>query len=106
MAKYISDRPYQPKNLMDIQIWEEQVRTAVMHLESNTEIMAALRKFYVGLQEKYTFSIDPIDLQSFEDQIGDMISDSKLQKARCELLLRITSDRKELVSFIHRVSSS
>jgi hypothetical protein len=73
-----------------------------MTKESNSDVMSALRKFYVDLRKNRMFPVElkkgsANDFQLFTDRIEKIIEEFKLHISRAKLLEKIISDRKELV---------
>lgn len=73
-----------------------------MVLESNTDVLKSIRKFYHVLVDRKDFP--PIlkdacdeDLRNFILQLDEIINDFNMQISRAKLLVNIISDRKELV---------
>lgn len=74
---------------------------AIMVLEANANVLTSLRKFYEGLVKTNDFPLKQTcldDVVDFASQVNDMIYDANMQILRTKLLLRITTDRKSLVS--------
>jgi len=75
-----------------------------MVLEANTDVLTALQKYYEGLLPKRPFSDEKDRLEcaeavmKFAAQVNEMIDNSRMQVSRAKLLVRITADRKTLVS--------
>lgn len=74
-----------------------------MVLEANVDVMKSLCKFYIDLKTNRHFPKrlkDECgeDIQAFVAQVEDMIYDLKMQIARATVLVKITNDRKEIVS--------
>lgn len=93
---------YIPRNLQDLQRWEDKTNEVIMVLEANVDVMSSLCRFYDRLKDNRDFSLrgDCSDeIISFVSQVDDMISNFKMQIARARLLVKITTDRKALVSF-------
>ena len=91
---------YQPRDVQDLHLWTDQVNEAVMVLESNADVMESLRQYYSGLKDNADFPLRTTcsdDIRNFAAQVGDMVSDFKMQTTRARLLVRNVSDRKELV---------
>lgn len=73
-----------------------------MVLESNVDVMTALRGYYVGLKANKYFSLKEgceEDIDSFAANIDEIIDGLRMHISRAKLLAGIISDRKELVSF-------
>lgn len=74
-----------------------------MVLEGNVSVMLSLCKFYTNLKTNRHFPKElkddcSDDITAFVAQVEDMVSDLNGQIARATVLLKITNDRKELVS--------
>jgi hypothetical protein len=67
-----------------------------MILEANNDIMKSLSNFYNSLLRNCNG-----DVREFVAQIGDMMYDANMQIRRAKLLVKITADRKALVSAIN-----
>jgi hypothetical protein len=75
-----------------------------MVLEANADVLESLRSYYRALLDNSEFAMRDScreDVLSFATQIDNMIYDSKMQVARAKVLVRITSDRKALVSIAY-----
>lgn len=104
-------RIYTPGDLQTVQNYEDKTNEAIMVLEANADVLSSLRMFYEKLAENIDFPLRGVcheDIAAFATQVNDMIYDSRMQILRAELLLRITADRKGLVSesFFNRCLSS
>jgi hypothetical protein len=87
---------------------------ALVHLESNINVLGSLRKFYADLkvgsffyspvissieiEERQKWRDSNTDLQGFLRQIQEVINDATLQTKRAKLLVWVTSNRKALVA--------
>ena len=72
-----------------------------MILEANADVLTSLRLFYERLVDRKDFPLrgDCHDeVLAFATRVEDMVYDSKMQVSRAKLLVRITADRKNLVS--------
>jgi hypothetical protein len=95
-------RQYKPYDIQDLQRWQDRANEAVMVLESNTDILKAIRKFYHGLFDRRDFptmlqTTCEDELGNFISQLDEIINDFHMQTSRAKLLVNIISDRKELV---------
>jgi hypothetical protein len=77
-----------------------------MILEANNDIMKSLSNFYNSLLRNDDFDAELKvncngDVREFVAQIGDMMYDANMQIRRAKLLVKITADRKALVSAIN-----
>ncbi|PGH11425.1 hypothetical protein AJ80_07103 [Polytolypa hystricis UAMH7299] len=97
-----SHMEYKAYHIQDLQYWLDKINEAVMAMDSNTEVISALQKFYASLTARKDFpeslkGENEDDLTAFDTQLGDLINDFKIQISRARLLVNITRDRKELV---------
>ena len=94
-------REYIPGDLQTVQSYEDKTNEVIMILEANVDVLTSLRKFYEHLMENKEFSLRKEcseDMLTFATQVNDMIHDLNMHKSRAKLLVRITADRKSLVS--------
>ena len=94
---------YQPRHIQELQRWTDDANEVVMVLESNCDVMTSLRSYYEGLRDNADFPLkSPCnnDIRYFAAQVDDMIYDFRMQISRAKLLVKIVSDRKELVSVL------
>ncbi|KAK2765344.1 hypothetical protein FQN54_008190 [Arachnomyces sp. PD_36] len=94
---------YKPYHIQELQSWLDKVNEAVMAMESNVDVISALRKFYANLLARKDFPAllkkeNEDDLIAFDGQLDDIINDFKMQLSRARLLAGITRDRKDLRS--------
>lgn len=94
---------YTPLHIQNLQRWEDKTNETIMILEANVDIVSSLRRFYTELKSSGDFPQElqnkcDVDIVVFANQIDDMLSDFRMQIARAKLLVKITNDRKELVS--------
>ncbi|CAN9275664.1 unnamed protein product [Alternaria alternata] len=93
---------YEPRDLQDLQHWQDKTNEVVMVLEANAKVLRSLRKFYSDLIARKDFPL-PLrnacedELIAFFSQLDSIIDDFEMQIARARLLANIISDRKELV---------
>ncbi|KAH8724818.1 hypothetical protein GQ44DRAFT_249388 [Phaeosphaeriaceae sp. PMI808] len=93
---------YKPYHIQDLQHWQDRANEAVMVLEANTDVLMSIHKFYHNLVDRKDFP-DMLkaecedDLHTFTSQLDEIINDFHMQTARGKLLVKIISDRKELV---------
>ncbi|KAI0379191.1 hypothetical protein F5Y04DRAFT_130660 [Hypomontagnella monticulosa] len=93
-------KTYTPRDIQDLQIWEEKARKVVMALEGNIDVMSALVGFYRRLAQDKNFPLRKTcsgDINTFATQVGSIIADFRMQIKRTEFLVRTTSDRRQLV---------
>ena len=65
------------------------------------DVLTSLRKYYESLLRNKDFPLRKAcrdDVLTFATQVNDMMFDLKMQVSRAKLLVRITADRKNLVS--------
>lgn len=101
---------FMPSNIQDLQWFQDSTNEVIMVLESNIEIFSALINFYKGLADNPHFPLSSMraqaqtscaeDVASFCSQVEDMASDLRLQIGRSRMLLKLSSDRRELVSLL------
>lgn len=92
---------YAPEDLQTVHQFEEKILEAIMVLEANVDVLEALRKYYQSLLSNKDFLMRRDcagTVRTFASQINDAVYDLKMQTSRAKLLVRITSDRKSLVS--------
>ncbi|OQU97587.1 hypothetical protein CLAIMM_03497 isoform 3 [Cladophialophora immunda] len=94
---------YTLRHLQTVQGREDQINEAIMVLEANVDVMQSLCKFYEGLRTRKEIPQTlkdgcDADIATFIAQTNDMISNLKLQIVRANLLVKITKDRKELIT--------
>lgn len=93
-------REYQEYDIQDLQHWKDKIGEAVMILESNIEVLAALRKYYLGLRLRKDFPLQDCEdeITVFAAQVEETMDWMRMQVSRAKLLVDVTSDRKDLVS--------
>jgi hypothetical protein len=95
-------RVYKPDDIQSLQIWQDRANEAVMVLEANTDVLKSLHTFYHDIVDRRDFP-DTLktacedDLRTFTSQLNEIIHDFHMQTARAKLLVKLISDRKELV---------
>ena len=108
MAIYRSKSPrsahesYSPKDIQDLQRWRDKANEAAMMLQSNVDVVTALKNYYAGLStdEKFPLRQDcQRNIVAFAADIDKITSWLRTQILRVKLLADIIADRKELVSF-------
>lgn len=78
-----------------------------MVLEANHDVLASLRRYYLGLMDLKEFP-DVLklecsdDIANFASHIDSVMYEFKMQVSRAKLLAGIISDRKGLVCNTHR----
>jgi Mg2+ and Co2+ transporter CorA len=95
-------RSYKPYDIQDLQEWQDRANEAVMVLEANTDVLKTLHKFYHDLVDRKDFPNNlrtacEDELRNFTSQLDEIINDFYMQTSRAKLLVKIISDRKELV---------
>jgi len=71
-----------------------------MILESNTDVLTALCKYYESLMTDHDFPLRQSCRDSIVDfarQLQDAVHDTKMQASRAKLVVRIAADRKALI---------
>ncbi|KAL8811715.1 MAG: hypothetical protein Q9200_001578 [Gallowayella weberi] len=94
-------RAYSLTDLQNLQHYQDKINETIMVLEGNNEVLSSLGGFYRALLGNSAFLVRDAcheDISSFAKQVDEMIHDSSTQISRAKLLVRITSDRKDLVS--------
>jgi hypothetical protein len=87
--------------VQSLQIWEEKANTAITVLDSNIDVMESLSEFYKRLRASRDFDLGTPcsdDVEAFIAQINDIIHDFRTQIGRASDLVKVTNNRKELVS--------
>lgn len=96
----LSRQEYKPLDIQRIQLMKEEVSQATMLLESNAEVMTALRGYYVKLLENEDFPLRidcRRDVGRFAADMESNIVWIKMQARRLGLLAEVINDRKNLV---------
>jgi len=96
----LSRQEYKPLDIQRIQLMKEEVSQATFLLESNADVMTALREYYVKLLENEDFPLRidcRKDIQNFAVDMESNIIRIKMQMRRLGLLAEIINDRKNLV---------
>jgi Mg2+ and Co2+ transporter CorA len=91
---------YTARDIQHLQRWAEKVREVTSVLKANVDVMSSLRRFYTDLRDNEDFPMRGScsdDISVFASQLGNLIDDFKLQIDRADALVRITTDRMELV---------
>jgi hypothetical protein len=101
---------FTPAHIQIVQHREDKTNEAIMVMEANTDVLTSLGDFYKRLIENKDFELKSgcrEDVIAFTTQVDDMIYDSRMQIARAKVLVKITADRKSLVSkFLYHPSRS
>jgi len=93
---------YKPYHIQDLQYFKDKTSEVVMVLQSNVDVMTALRRYYVGLKTNKDFALTDAcqeNIDSFAADLDVIIDELKMHISRAKLLAGTISDRKELVSF-------
>ncbi|KAG9601193.1 hypothetical protein KCU77_g2022, partial [Aureobasidium melanogenum] len=96
-----SRETYVPRDLQEIQLWKEKTSQAATLLNSNADVMAALRAYYVKLLENEDFPLRTEcqkNIQNFATDIESNIIWARMQISRLNLLAEIIDGRKDLVA--------
>ncbi|OTA98095.1 hypothetical protein M426DRAFT_123742 [Hypoxylon sp. CI-4A] len=96
-----SHKTYTPRDIQDLQIWEEKTRQVIMALEGNVDVMMALVAFYrrlVGDEDFPARENCATDVGVFAIHVGNIITGLRMQIKRADFLVRTISDRRQLVS--------
>ncbi|KAH0274214.1 hypothetical protein KCU91_g5425, partial [Aureobasidium melanogenum] len=96
-----SRETYVPRDLQEIQLWKENTSQAAMLLNSNADVMAALRAYYVKLLDNEDFPLRTgcqKSIQNFATDIESNIVWARTQISRLNLLAEIIDGRKALVA--------
>ncbi|KAN0104936.1 hypothetical protein V8E51_010681 [Hyaloscypha variabilis] len=91
---------YTARDIQHLQRWAEKVREVTSVLKANVDVMTSLRRFYTDLRSNEEFPMRKScgdDISVFASQLGNLIDDFRLQIDRADALVRITTDRTELV---------
>jgi hypothetical protein len=92
---------YQAGDIRRMQLWDETVGEAVVVLEGNIEVMSSLRQLYLNLEKDSAFPHRDTcadEIADFANQLDAIINDFRISIGRANALIKIISDRKELVS--------
>ncbi|KAI2619906.1 hypothetical protein GGR54DRAFT_107719 [Hypoxylon sp. NC1633] len=93
-------KTYTPRDIQDLQIWEERTRQVIMALEGNADVMGALVAFYRRLAQDKNFPLKKTcssDISTFSLQVENIIGEFGMHIKRAEFLVRTISDRRQLV---------
>ncbi|KAF4932675.1 putative serine/threonine-protein kinase MPS1-like protein [Colletotrichum fructicola] len=80
--------------------WQERISEVITVLESNVEVMKSLMRFYAKLQSNNDFDLQAVckdDIEEFNNQLNSVMDDFRMQITRAKALVKLTSDRGELV---------
>lgn len=93
-------RIYTAADVQKLFLWQERVSEVILVLESNVNIMSSLQKFYTKLGQTKDFPAQKScseDVDMFVNKLDYMTEDFRLQVSRSKALLKVLSDRTELV---------
>ncbi|KAG9944282.1 hypothetical protein KCU85_g8079, partial [Aureobasidium melanogenum] len=96
-----SRETYVPRDLQKIQLWKELTSQAAMLLTSNSNVMDALRAYYVRLLDNEDFPLRTEcrkSIQNFAVYIESNTVWAKMQVCRLNLLAEVIDGRKDLVA--------
>src|SRR5690348_1100202 len=84
-------KEYRPYHIQDLQYWQDKTNEAVMVLNSNAEVIKAIRRFYTGLKDQKDFP--PVlqaacseDISTFASHLDEIVDDFQMQISRAKLL--------------------
>lgn len=83
-----------------MQSHEDRVNEAVMIMDTNSNVIAQIRAFYLGLVEQVGLpwvSECQDAISQFASQLDEMIYDLNMHISRAQVLVKISQDRKQLV---------
>jgi hypothetical protein len=91
------------QHIQDLLRWEDRNNQFILVLEANVDVMSSLSSFYTALitNKEVPSGLGnhfANDIAAFSAQVRDMIYDFKMQITRAKFLVKITKDKKELVS--------
>ncbi|ORX98952.1 hypothetical protein BCR34DRAFT_142252 [Clohesyomyces aquaticus] len=95
-------KQYRPRDFQDLHFWQDKTSEAVMVLETNVEVIRSLQKFYASLKTHEDLPITlktdcESDISSFFSSLDGIVDDFNMHISRARLLVKIITDRKELV---------
>ncbi|KAH8598326.1 hypothetical protein B0O99DRAFT_539553 [Bisporella sp. PMI_857] len=91
---------YTTNEVQSVQYYEDRINEAIMILEANVGILTALREYYQKLLHVKGFNLGKVckqDIFTFANRVDGMIYDSNMNIERAKVLLKITTDRKNLI---------
>ena len=100
-GKQYARREYNSDDLLAVQRYEDKINEVIMILATNADVITALRKYYEDLVTHKDFPLKKGTqdaVLSFSTQLNYMIYDLNMQTSRAKLLVKITEDRKSIVS--------
>ncbi|CAH0046484.1 unnamed protein product [Clonostachys solani] len=92
-------RIYTAGDIQKLLMYEEMISEVITSLESNVEVMTSLRDFYERLEanQSVNFGNCSFDIDDFTSELGHLINDYKLHISRAKALVKVISNRSELV---------
>uniref|UniRef100_A0A8H7N3N9 CorA-like transporter domain-containing protein n=1 Tax=Bionectria ochroleuca TaxID=29856 RepID=A0A8H7N3N9_BIOOC len=92
-------RIYTAGDIQKLLMYEETISEVITSLESNVEVMTSLRDFYEKLvvNQSVNFGNCEFDIDDFTSELGHLINDFKLHISRAKALVKVISNRSELV---------
>jgi hypothetical protein len=84
-----------------MQMYEDWIVETSMTIESNIEVISAIREFYEGLISEKHFPLKDSNqavISNFSKQLKNAMYDLRMQGSRAKLLIQQASGRKALVS--------
>ena len=99
--KQYARREYKTDDLLAVQRHEDKLNEVIMILAANADVITALREYHEGLMTNKDFPLKKgieDSVLSFSTQLNYMIYDLNMQVSRAKLLVKITEDRKSIVS--------
>jgi Mg2+ and Co2+ transporter CorA len=95
-------KEYKPYHIQDLQYWSDKIKEAILILKANLEVVSALRKFYLNLQEQRDFPQQLAtscteEVAEFRVHLDEIMAEFKMHTPHAQLLESIISGRKELV---------
>lgn len=93
-------RIYTAGDIQKLLTLEERISEVITVLESNVEVMDSLKRFYEKLVVNKDFDLKEdcsYDIDVFASQLSQMMDDFRLQIGRAKALVRVMSNRTELV---------
>ena len=90
-------------DLQKVQLYEDKANEVHLILDSNIKVLSELKSHYQYVTKSEYFPESLIrncrpDLERFEKRITSVIKDLEMQQTRAATLLRLLTDRKDLVS--------
>lgn len=103
-APHAPDR-YREKYTLDhifkMQAKIDKTHEASMVMESNGDVLVAIKQYYAKLVKHKDFpssSADQEDLNAFTAQVEEVICNTKMHVSRAKLLAQIAADRKDMIT--------